>query len=86
MQKFLERPGAMAHGMFLRRIDFGEGLVHAVGDENGIIAEAVIAALIDAGEQASVIGEIIAGQKGCEIHGAPGQWGETAAWTASHDA
>jgi phosphoribosylformylglycinamidine cyclo-ligase len=33
-----------------------------------------------------VIGEIIAGQKGCEIHGAPGQWGETAAWTASHDA
>jgi phosphoribosylformylglycinamidine cyclo-ligase len=46
----------------------------------------VIAALIDAGEQASVIGEIIAGQKGCEIHGAPGQWGEAAAWTASHDA
>jgi phosphoribosylformylglycinamidine cyclo-ligase len=33
-----------------------------------------------------VVGEIIAGARGCDVHGAPGQWGEAAAWTASHDA
>ena len=49
-------------------------------------ADAMIAALAAAGEQAGVIGEIIAGPKGCDVHGAPGQWGEAAAWTASHDA
>ena len=34
----------MAHGVFHVRIDFAEGLAPAVGDEDRIIAEAVIAA------------------------------------------
>ena len=40
MQQLLERPGAVAHGVFRRRIDLAEGLLHAVGDEDRIIAEA----------------------------------------------
>src|SRR5215471_10026410 len=39
MQQFLERPGPVAHGVFLRRLDFGKGLVHAIGDKDGIISE-----------------------------------------------
>src|SRR5512146_188876 len=34
----------MADGMFERRIDLAEGLLHAVGDEDGIVAETAIAA------------------------------------------
>ena len=41
VHEFLESPGAMAHGVFRARIDFAEGLRHAVGDEDRIIAEAV---------------------------------------------
>src|SRR4051812_31399675 len=44
MQKLIERLGAMAHGVFLRRIDFGKSFVHAIGDEDRIIAEAMISA------------------------------------------
>ena len=80
---WLRREGDIAPGELARTFNCGTGMVLVVDRSE---ADAVIAALIDAGEQASVIGEIIAGQKGCEIHGAPGQWGETAAWTASHDA
>ena len=43
MQQLLERLGAVAHGVLLGRIDFGKGLFHAVGDEDGVIAKAVIA-------------------------------------------
>lgn len=44
MQKLLERFRPMAHGVFFRRFYFGKGLLHAVGDKDGIIAEAVVAA------------------------------------------
>ena len=80
---WLREQGGVAAAEMARTFNCGTGMVLVVERSE---ADAVIAALIDAGEQASVIGEIIAGQKGCEIHGAPGQWGETAAWTASHDA
>ncbi|WP_303783494.1 phosphoribosylformylglycinamidine cyclo-ligase [Sandarakinorhabdus limnophila] len=80
---WLREQGGVAAAEMARTFNCGTGMVLVVDRAE---ADAAIAALIDAGEQASVIGEIIPGQKGCEIHGAPGQWGETAAWTASHDA
>lgn len=80
---WLREQGGVAAAEMARTFNCGTGMVLVVDRAE---AEAVIAALNEAGEQASVIGEIIAGQRGCEIHGAPGQWGETAAWTASHDA
>ena len=80
---WLRVAGGVAAAEMARTFNCGTGMVLVVERAE---ADAVIAALIEAGEQASVIGEIIAGTRGCEIHGAPGQWGETAAWTASHDA
>jgi phosphoribosylformylglycinamidine cyclo-ligase len=80
---WLRATGGVAAAEMARTFNCGTGMVLAVERSQ---ADAVIAALVAAGEQASVIGEIIAGPRGCEIHGAPGQWGEAAAWTASHDA
>jgi phosphoribosylformylglycinamidine cyclo-ligase len=80
---WLRAEGGVAAAEMARTFNCGTGMVLVV--ERGE-AEAVIAALAAAGEQAAVIGEIIAGAKGCDVHGAPGQWGEAAAWTASHDA
>ena len=80
---WLRAEGGVAAAEMARTFNCGSGMVLVV--ERGE-ADAVIAALAQAGERAAVIGEIIAGSKGCEVHGAPGQWGEAAAWTASHDA
>src|SRR5579872_4486510 len=44
VQELFEGPGAMAHGVFHTRIDLAKGLVEAVGNEDGIIAEAQSAA------------------------------------------
>ena len=80
---WLRAEGGVAAGEMARTFNCGTGMVLAV--ERGA-AEGVIAALAGAGQPAAVIGEIIAGARGCDVHGAPGQWGEAAAWTASHDA
>ncbi|WP_353216859.1 phosphoribosylformylglycinamidine cyclo-ligase [Sandarakinorhabdus sp.] len=79
---WLRSQGGVAAAEMARTFNCGTGMVLAVdrGD-----CDSVIAALAAAGETAGVIGEIIAGTRGCDVHGAPGQWGEAAAWTASHD-
>ncbi|MBU6165483.1 MAG: phosphoribosylformylglycinamidine cyclo-ligase [Alphaproteobacteria bacterium] len=80
---WLRAQGGVAAAEMARTFNCGTGMVLVV---DRAAADGVIAALAASGESASVIGEIIAGTRGCEIHGAPGQWGELAAWTASHDA
>ena len=80
---WLRAQGGVAAGEMARTFNCGTGMVLAVDRAE---AEGVIKALADAGERADVVGEIIAGTRGCDVHGAPGQWGEAAAWTASHDA
>jgi phosphoribosylformylglycinamidine cyclo-ligase len=80
---WLRGQGGVAAAEMARTFNCGTGMVLVV--ERGD-ADAVIAALLAAGEQAGVVGEIIAGARGCDVHGAPGQWGEAAPWTASHDA
>jgi phosphoribosylformylglycinamidine cyclo-ligase len=80
---WLRSEGGVAAGEMARTFNCGTGMVLAV--ERGA-ADGVIAALAAAGQPAAVVGEIIAGARGCDVHGAPGQWGEAAAWTASHDA
>ena len=54
--------------------------VVAAGD-----ADAVIAALNNAGETAAIIGHIIAEAKGCDVVGSAGSWGSATPWTASHN-
>jgi phosphoribosylformylglycinamidine cyclo-ligase len=80
---WLRGQGGVAAGEMARTFNCGTGMVLAVDRAE---ADGVIKALADAGERADVVGEIIAGTRGCDVHGAPGQWGEAAAWTASHDA
>jgi phosphoribosylformylglycinamidine cyclo-ligase len=80
---WLRAEGGVAAGEMARTFNCGTGMVLAV---ERAVAESVIAALAAAGQPAAVVGEIIAGTRGCDVHGAPGQWGEAAAWTASHDA
>jgi phosphoribosylformylglycinamidine cyclo-ligase len=79
---WLRGAGGMAAAEMARTFNCGTGMVLAVDRHD---ADVVIAALAAAGETASVIGEIIAGPRGCDVYGAPGQWGEAALWTASHD-
>jgi phosphoribosylformylglycinamidine cyclo-ligase len=80
---WLRGEGGVAAAEMARTFNCGTGMVLAVDRAE---ADAVIKALAEAGEHAGVVGEIIAGTRGCDVHGAPGQWGEAAAWTASHDA
>jgi phosphoribosylformylglycinamidine cyclo-ligase len=80
---WLRAEGGVAAAEMARTFNCGTGMVLVVERRE---AEAVIKALEQAGERGAVVGEIIAGPRGCDVHGAPGQWGETAAWTASHDA
>jgi phosphoribosylformylglycinamidine cyclo-ligase len=80
---WLRAEGGVAAAEMARTFNCGTGMVLVV---NRAEADPVIKALAQAGERAGVVGEIIAGTRGCDVHGAPGQWGELAAWTASHDA
>jgi phosphoribosylformylglycinamidine cyclo-ligase len=80
---WLRAEGAVAAAEMARTFNCGTGMVLAVAPG---AADAVIAALTAAGERAFVIGEIISGARGCDVHGAAGQWGEAEAWIASHDA
>src|SRR3954451_7486198 len=43
-KELLEMAGTVANRMLLRRLDFPEGLRHAIGHEDRIVAEAFIAA------------------------------------------
>ena len=79
----LQRGGNVAAGEMARTFNCGIGMIAIVAATD---AEEVIARLASAGESAFVIGNIAAGQRGCEIDGAAGSWASSEEWTASHDA
>ena len=80
---WLRAEGDIAPGELARTFNCGTGMVMVVAADD---AEGAIAALVEAGETATVIGRIEAGAKGCDVNGAAGSWGSATAWTASHDA
>lgn len=79
---WLRAEGAITPAEMARTFNCGTGMVAvaAAGD-----ADAVVEALNGAGENASVIGHIIAEAKGCDVIGGARSWGSATAWTASHD-
>ncbi|WP_416908844.1 MAG: phosphoribosylformylglycinamidine cyclo-ligase [Polymorphobacter sp.] len=79
---WLRAQGAVAAEEMARTFNCGTGMVLAVPASE---ADALLADLASAGQPAQLIGEIVAGARGCEVHGAAGQWGQQAAWTAQHD-
>ena len=77
---WLRSEGAIEPAELARTFNCGIGMVVVVAAAD---AAAVITALTAAGEVASVIGRIEAGTRGCDVRGAAGSWGSTAAWTAA---
>lgn len=81
--EWLRSEGAIAPGELARTFNCGIGMVLAVApDDVGDLTNR----LSRAGETVLLLGEIIAGQRGCDVRGAAGRWGSDTAWTASHDA
>jgi phosphoribosylformylglycinamidine cyclo-ligase len=66
-----------------RTFNCGIGMVAIVADSN---ADAVIARLEESGEEAAVIGRLVAGARGCTLTGPGASWGSPGSWSASHDA
>ncbi len=81
--EWLRSEGGIAPDEMARTFNCGTGMVLAVAATE--VAE-VINALGEAGESAVVLGEIVAGRRGCTVRGPAGSWGSTAAWEANHDA
>ncbi|WP_265570599.1 phosphoribosylformylglycinamidine cyclo-ligase [Sphingomicrobium nitratireducens] len=71
----LREGGNVANAEMVRTFNCGIGMVAVVAEPD---ADAVIAALSEAGENAMIIGRIEAGTKGCTVTGE--------GWQASHDA
>jgi phosphoribosylformylglycinamidine cyclo-ligase len=80
---WLQQRGAMEAAELARTFNCGIGMVLAVPASD---AQAITADLSAAGETVFPVGRIEAGQKGCEVRGSAGLWGQTAGWTAAHDA
>ena len=79
---WLQAEGRLPPAEMARTFNCGIGMVAVVADE---AADGLLAALSDAGETAFAIGAVVSGPRGCEIRGAPGLWGEVAAWTVASE-
>ncbi|RJY08149.1 phosphoribosylformylglycinamidine cyclo-ligase [Aurantiacibacter aquimixticola] len=83
LMAFLQAQGNIEPGEMARTFNCGIGMVLAVTPGQ---ADAVTAALQDAGETVYRIGEIIEGSRGCTVRGSVGTWSGRADWEVSHDA
>jgi phosphoribosylformylglycinamidine cyclo-ligase len=80
---WLQQRGSMEAAELARTFNCGIGMVLAVPAAD---ADAITADLTTAGETVFTIGRIEAGAKGCEVRGRAGLWGQSADWSAAHDA
>ena len=83
LMAFLQAQGQIEPAEMARTFNCGIGMVLAVTPDN---VDSVTEALTEAGEQVMRIGEIIAGQRGCTVHGSDGTWAAREDWRADHDA
>ncbi|WP_174292963.1 phosphoribosylformylglycinamidine cyclo-ligase, partial [Sphingomonas bacterium] len=82
LMAFLQAQGAIEPEEMARTFNCGIGMVAIVAAAD---ADAVTAALEQAGETMFRIGAIEAGTKGCTVNGSAGTWSARAAWSGSHD-
>ena len=82
LMAFLQAQGGIEPEEMARTFNCGIGMVAIVAPEE---AEAVGAALEQAGETVFRIGLVEAGQRGCTVHGSAETWGGRAEWQAEHD-
>ncbi|QZH75194.1 MAG: phosphoribosylformylglycinamidine cyclo-ligase [Erythrobacter sp.] len=83
LMAFLQAQGNIEPGEMARTFNCGIGMVLAVLPDS---IEMVTTTLTEAGETVFRIGEIVAGQRGCEVRGSAGTWSGKADWNAAHDA
>ncbi len=81
LMAFLQAQGAIEPGEMARTFNCGVGMAVVVRAGQ---AEAVTAALAEAGETVFPIGRIEAGEKGCSVRGSVETWSAQSAWTATH--
>ena len=77
---YLQAGGAIEPGEFARTFNCGIGMVVVVRADD---AQAVATDLEAAGERVHRIGEIVAGEAGCTVHGSAGTWSARESWSAS---
>ena len=81
LMAFLQAQGHIEPEEMARTFNCGIGMAVVVAPDQ---AEAVAAALAQAGETALRIGRIEAGEKGCRVRGSRGTWSARDDWSASH--
>jgi phosphoribosylformylglycinamidine cyclo-ligase len=79
----LQAQGAIEPEEFARTFNCGIGMAVVVAADE---ADAVAAALGDAGETVFRIGHVEAGARGCTVRGSAGTWAARADWSATHEA
>jgi phosphoribosylformylglycinamidine cyclo-ligase len=79
----LQEAGRMAPEEMARTFNCGVGMAAIVAPAS---AEAVVAELRGAGQDAFAIGRIEQGVRGCTVRGSGGTWGSREDWSATHNA
>ena len=82
LMAFLQAQGNIEPEEMARTFNCGIGMVAIVAADQ---AEAVTAALQDAGESVFAIGRIEPGEKGCTVSGSAESWCARVPWTATHN-
>ena len=81
LMAFLQAQGGIEPEEMARTFNCGIGMIAIVAPEE---AEAVAAALEQAGETVFRIGTVEAGQRGCNVYGSAETWGGRAQWRAEY--
>jgi phosphoribosylformylglycinamidine cyclo-ligase len=83
LMAFLQAQGGIEPEEMARTFNCGIGMAVVVAADE---AEAVAAALTDAGETVHRIGRVYAGARGCTVTGGDETWSARGGWTATHTA
>ncbi|HYC95292.1 MAG TPA: phosphoribosylformylglycinamidine cyclo-ligase, partial [Sphingomicrobium sp.] len=79
--EMLQQGGRIGAEEMARTFNCGVGMAVIVNPDE---ADAITRALDGAFEDAFVIGQVEAGQRGCTVHGQAGSWGASKAWSVTH--
>ncbi len=77
LMRFLQEQGNIETTEMAKTFNCGMGMILAVSPEN---VDSVLQSLPN--EEASIVGEIITGEKGCSVSGSGGTWGSQQDWEA----
>jgi phosphoribosylformylglycinamidine cyclo-ligase len=82
LMAFLQGQGNIEPEEMARTFNCGIGMALIVSPDQ---AQAVSAALAEAGEEVAEIGRIEPGARGCTVSGSAGTWSARAPWSAMHE-